>query len=103
MYACPDHPADGVLIARDHVKRAYWAMVAGRMSEAAAHLAQALWPPKNPEVYPAYAIPYWFRAAAQEAYEDLVGKREGNAVRTLRDLIYPYGVPVHEAVAMRYK
>ena len=99
MSVYPDHPA----IAKDHVKRAFWTAKEGKMSEAAAHLAQALWPPKNPEVYPAHKLPYWFRMAAQEAYEDLIAKREEEAVRTLKDVIYPYGIPAHETAIWRHR
>jgi hypothetical protein len=86
-------------IARDHVRRAFWAVREGRASEAAAHLAQALWPPKSPSVYETYSLSPSMRGAATEAYEDLVAKREPAAAIILQRAVYPDGIPPHEIVA----
>ena len=83
-------------IARDHVRRAFWAAWEGKASEAAAHLAQAVWPPKSADIYEAYALPERMRAAAIRAYEDLIAKREQEALRGLKEAVYPDGIPAHE-------
>jgi hypothetical protein len=88
-------------IARDHVRRAFWAAWAGRASEAASHLAQAVWPPKSAEAYETYALSPAMKDAATTAYEDLVAKREEQALRTLKRALYPNGIPAHELVVRK--
>ena len=94
-----DHPA----IARDHVRRAFWAAREGRTNEAVSHLTQALWPPKSPAIYETYGLPASMRGAATEAYEDLVAKRERTAIIVLERAVYPDGIPQYELVAARFR
>ena len=96
MYTYLNHPG----IARDHVRRAFWAAREGRINEAAAHLAQALWPPKSAEVYETYALTTALRGAATEAYEDLIARRAPAAIVILEGAVYPEGIPPHE-IAVR--
>jgi hypothetical protein len=97
MYTYLDRPG----IARDHVRRAFWAVRDGKINEAAAHLAQALWPPKSPTIYETYSLTASMRGAATEAYEDLIAKRELAAVAILERAVYPNGIPPHEMAARR--
>lgn len=99
MYTYLDRPG----IARDHVRRAFWAARDGRINEAAAHLTQALWPPKSPAIYETYNLSPSMRGAATEAYEDLIAKREQTAIITLERAVYPKGIPPHEMAARKFR
>jgi hypothetical protein len=94
-----NHPA----IARDHVRRAFWAAKEGQTNVAAAHLAQALWPPKSAGVYETYSLTASMRGAATEAYEDLIAKRERTAITVLERAVYPDGIPSYELVAAKFR
>ena len=99
MYTYLDRPG----IARDHVRRAFWAARDGKANEAAAHLAQALWPPKSPAVYETYSLTVSMREAATEAYEDLIAKRAQTAINILERVVYPKGIPPHEMAARKLR
>ena len=94
MYAYLDRPG----IAKDHVIRAFWAASAGKTNEAAAHLAQALWPPKSPSIFETWQLSSDMKKAAQEAYADLISRRSRQAIEALGRAIYPHGIPPHELV-----